>query len=141
MAEGWACYATHLMGEVGFLTPLELYAEHQSRRRMCARAIVDVRLHRGQLSIDEAAAFYQHRAGMSPGGAHGEAVKNSMFPGGAMMYLIGADRIRRLRAEMVQLWGNAFSLRRFHDEFLSHGSIPVTLIVREMKRTTTRGQV
>jgi uncharacterized protein (DUF885 family) len=140
MAEGWACYATGLMGEAGFLTPLELYAEHQSRRRMSARAIVDVRLHQGRMSLDEAVRFYEERAGMSHGAAHGEAVKNSMFPGGAMMYLIPTDRIRTLRQEMARRWGSAFSLRRFHDQFLSYGSIPVALIASEMERTAIDAQ-
>ncbi|MGD9048447.1 MAG: DUF885 domain-containing protein [Anaerolineae bacterium] len=133
MAEGWAVYATELMGEVGFLTPLELYAEHQGRRRMSARAIVDVRLHQGRFTLDEAATFYEQRAGMSPGAARGEAVKNSMFPGAAMMYLIGTDRIKTLRREMARRWGRDFSLRRFHDQFLSYGSIPVALIAEEME--------
>ncbi len=45
MAEGWACYATDLMEEVGFLTPLEQLAEAHTRLRMAGRAFVDVRLH------------------------------------------------------------------------------------------------
>ena len=134
MAEGWAVYATELMGEVGFLTPLEMYAEYQGRRRMSARAIVDVRLHQGRFSLDEAATFYEQRAGMSPGAARGEAVKNSMFPGAAMMYLVGTDRIKSLRQEMGRRWGSQFSLRRFHDQFLSYGSIPVALVALEMER-------
>jgi uncharacterized protein (DUF885 family) len=140
MAEGWAVYATDLMGEVGFLTPLELYAEHQGRRRMSARAIVDVRLHQGRFTLDEAAAFYEQQAGMSPVAARGEAVKNSMFPGAAMMYLIGTDRIKDLRQEMERRWGNQFSLRRFHDQFLSYGSIPVALIAEEMEKETKGDQ-
>ena len=139
MAEGWACYATSLMGEVGFLTPLELYAEHQSRRRMSARAVVDVRLHQDRMTLDEAATFYEQRAGMNAQAARGEAVKNSMFPGAAMMYLLGADRIKQLRQEMAVQWGSAFSLRRFHDQFLSYGSVPVALIAEEMKRKADAG--
>lgn len=134
MAEGWACYATDLMGEVGFLTPLETYAEYQTRLRMCARAIVDVRLHQGRFSLEEAVAFYQQHAGMGAEAAYQEAVRNSMFPGTAMMYLLGTDRIIQLRQEMAQRWGKAFSLRRFHDRFLSYGSIPVSLIAQEMAR-------
>lgn len=134
MAEGWACYATDLMGEVGFLTPLETYAEYQTRLRMCARAIVDVRLHQGRFSLEEAVAFYQQHAGMGAEAAYQEAVRNSMFPGTAMMYLLGTDRILQLRQEMAQRWGKAFSLRRFHDRFLSYGSIPVSLIAQEMAR-------
>ena len=134
MAEGWACYATNLMGEVGFLTSLEMYAEQQSRRRMSARAMVDVKLHHGQFTLDEAAAFYQQRAGMSPAAAHGEAVKNSMFPGAAMMYLLGADKIADLRNKLAAQQGEGFSLAGFHDRFLSFGSIPVSLISAAMLR-------
>jgi uncharacterized protein (DUF885 family) len=134
MAEGWACYATSLMGEAGFLTPLEQYAEYRSRMRMCARAVVDLRLHQGRFSLDEAAAYYESRAGMSHAAAAGEAVKNSMFPGAAAMYLMGDDHIRQLRNDMAELQGNRFNLREFHDQFLSYGSIPVTLISADMKR-------
>lgn len=134
MAEGWACYATSLMGEAGFLTPLEQYAEYQARRRMSARAIVDVRLHLGVMSLAQAAEFYEQQAGMAREAAHGEAVKNSMFPGAAMMYLLGQDRIVQLRREMAHRWGRDFSLCRFHDQFLSYGSIPVALIAEEMER-------
>jgi hypothetical protein len=133
MAEGWAVYATHLMGDVGFYTPLERYSEYQSRLRMCARAIVDVRLHQGRFTLDEAAAFYEQRAGMARRAAHNEAVKNSMFPGAAMMYLIGADSIRQLRRDLAAQQGTAFKLKDFHDRFLAYGSVPVALICAQMK--------
>jgi hypothetical protein len=130
MAEGWACYATDLMGEIGFLTPLELLGEARSRTRMCARAIVDVRLHQGRMTLDEAARFYQENAGMTPAAAGAEAVKNSMNPGAALMYLSGRDAIHALRAGLAARAG--FDLRAFHDRFLSYGSIPVNLIAKAM---------
>ena len=134
MAEGWACYATGLMDEAGFLTPLESYAEVQSRRRMAARAVVDVKLHRGEFSLAEAAEFYQQAAAMASSAARNEAVKNSMFPGAAMMYLFGMDTIRDLRRNLARQQGDDFDLRRFHDAFLSYGSVPVTLIAAAMQR-------
>ena len=134
MAEGWACYATDLAAEAGMLTPLERYAELNGRVRMAARALVDVRLHRGEITLDEASAFYQARAGMTTAAARAEAVKNEMFPGGAVMYLMGSDAIHRLRTEVHRRSGAAFDLLRFHDAFLSYGSIPVTLIAEEMTR-------
>ena len=133
MAEGWACYATDLMSEAGFLTPLEKYAELQGRARMCARAIVDVRLHEGRWTLEHAARFYEEHALMPPPAARSEAVKNSMFPGAAVMYLMGRDAIHRLREDMVATLGRHFSLKRFHDTLLSHGSIPVSLIATTMK--------
>ena len=132
MAEGWACYATNLMDEFGFLTPLEHYSQIHSRLRMAARALVDVRLHHGAISLDQAAAFYQERVGMAPATARAEAVKNSMFPGTALMYLIGTDAIRQLRRGMAARPG--FELRAFHDLLLSYGSVPVALIAESMRR-------
>jgi hypothetical protein len=132
MAEGWACYATDLMDEAGFLTPLERYSQHHARLRMAARALVDVELHRGRLTLDQAAALYADAAGMAPEAARAEAVKNSMFPGAALIYLSGTDQIHALRRTLAAREGAAFSLRRFHDRFLSYGSIPVALIARAM---------
>lgn len=134
MAEGWACYATDLAAEAGALTPLEQYAEVHSRVRMAARTIVDVKLHHGEMTLEDAAAFYQARAGMSSAAAFGEAVKNSMFPGAAVMYLMGTDAIHELRHDMMAAEGNEFELRRFHDTFLSYGSVPVSLIADDMRR-------
>jgi hypothetical protein len=132
MAEGWACYATDLMDEAGFLTPLESFSQHYARLRMAARALVDVELHSGRMSLEQAAAVYRDEVGMAPEAAHGEAVKNSMFPGAALIYLIGTDRIHQLRGELAAREGAGFSLRSFHDRFLSYGSIPVSLIARAM---------
>jgi hypothetical protein len=139
MAEGWACYATDLMAEAGAVTPLEQYAEYAGRVRMCARAIVDVELHHGRMNLEQAATFYRDTAGMSGAAAEAEAVKNSMFPGGALMYLVGTDAIHELRRDLMQVQGDDFELRRFHDAFLSYGSVPVRLVADEMRRRATAG--
>ena len=134
MAEGWACYATELMDEAGFLTPLESYAERHARLRMAARMVADIRLHSGHWSLEETTLFYRDTVGMPQEAARGEAVKNSMFPGTALMYLLGTDQIHDLRHEMTQSAGATFDLQQFHDRFLSYGSIPVSLIAREMQK-------
>jgi uncharacterized protein (DUF885 family) len=133
MAEGWACYAVDLMAEQGYLTPLEELSEQQGLARMAGRAIVDAGLHRGELSFNAAVDFYRDDIGMSAAAAHSEVVKNSMFPGAAMMYLLGTDMIHNLRGDMQQRQGSDFNLGRFHDAFLSHGSIPVALTAKLMK--------
>jgi len=132
MARGWASYATDVMVDAGFLTPLERFAHEAGRARMCARALVDVRLHQGRLTLEEASGLYQEAAGMSPEAAHREAVENSMFPGAAVIALMGRDTIHHLRDGVVALQGSDFSLKAFHDRLLSYGSIPVTLIAKDM---------
>jgi hypothetical protein len=136
MAEGWACYATDLMDEIGFLTEAERTDELRTRCRMCARAVVDVRLHQGRLTLEEAARYYQEQAGMPAEAAAGEATRNSMFPGTALMYLMGRDAIHRLRGNLATRSGPRFGLMSFHDQLLSFGSIPVALIAEEMEQGT-----
>lgn len=132
MAEGWACYATELADELGFLTPLARASEQQSRVRMLARAIVDIQLHSGAMTFDDAVDFYVGEVGMTMAAATGEVVKNSMFPATAVMYWLGTQGILSLRDELMAREGAAFSLRRFHDTLLSRGSIPVPLAAKLM---------
>jgi uncharacterized protein (DUF885 family) len=93
------------------------------------------------MTLHEAAAFYEREAGMSPSAAIGEAVKNSMFPGAALIYLIGTQAIHDLRDEMQRREGDAFSLKRFHDRFLTFGAIPVSLIAESMLANPTTAYV
>lgn len=128
IAEGWACYATDLMDEIGFLSRDESLAQQHTRARLLARAVVDLSLHGGSMTVDDAIAVYRDRIGMSPEAARGEVCKNSMFPATAIMYWLGTQGIHRLRRSREQAEGTRFSLRQFHDRLLSFGSIPVPLI-------------
>lgn len=132
MAEGWACYATDLMGEAGFLDELELVAEQHSRLRQLARAIVDIELHQHTMDERGARRLYEERVGMSGTAAAKEVTRNSMFPGASIMYWLGTQEIHDLRASIQRAKGDAFSMREFHDTLLSHGSIPVPLIAELM---------
>ena len=127
MAEGWACYATGLMEELGLLTSLERLSEQHTRVRMLARAIVDIELHAGAFTLPEAIQFYCTEVGMPVSTATAEANKNSMFPCTAIMYWLGTQAIRDVRARLSARDGVAFSLRTFHDALLSRGSIPALL--------------
>ena len=132
MAEGGACYATDLAEEAGLLDELAKVANQHSRVRQLARAVADIELHQGTMDEEQAVAFYIDRAGMSEQAARGEVTRNAMFPGQAVMYWLGTDAIHRLRDERTRLEGRAFSLGRFHDRFLSFGSLPVALIAQLM---------
>jgi uncharacterized protein (DUF885 family) len=134
MAEGWACYACDLMDEVGALTPLEQAAAAHMRVRLAARAVVDLALHSGQMTLADAAAYFEARGLMAHATARAEAVKASMFPGTPIMYWLGTREIHALRHRLRVAEPGGPGLRAFHDRFLSHGAIPVPLIARLMTR-------
>ena len=132
MAEGWACYATELVEELGLLTPHETVSEQHTRVRQLARAVVDIRLHTNDWSFAECAQFYVQQTGMSLDMANAETTKNSMFPATALMYWLGTQGIIDLREQMQTRLGVQFNLRAFHDELLGRGSIPVPLVAKLM---------
>jgi hypothetical protein len=135
LAEGWACYATDLMDEAGFLTPAERVAEQHTRVRLLARALMDIELHTGQRSLAGVAQFYALEVGMGNAAAHAEAVKNSMFPGAAIMYWLGLDGMHVMRheaAERAARAGQPFALHDFHMAVLAMGAIPVPMIAERL---------
>ena len=133
MAEGWACYATDLMDEAGFLTADESIAQQHTRARLLARAVVDIGLHEGSLTFEAAVAIYRDRIGMTPDAACAEVCKNSMYPATAVMYWLGTESLHRLRRARERAEGVRFSLRAFHDRILGYGSVPVPLVARFME--------
>ncbi len=129
MVEGWACYAQELMLECpGFYTPAELLLQKHFERRNAASVLVDIRLHTGAWSLGEARRFYRDEAGFAAERVDGEIVRNTMFPGSRLMYWLGVEEIRALRAR----WRG--DVRAFHDTLLSFGHAPVAWVGDEMER-------
>jgi uncharacterized protein (DUF885 family) len=122
MAEGWACYATSLMGELRGLTTLERVAEQHANVRQLTRAVVDLSFHAGSMSFDDAVSFFVERTGAQQAVARAEVVKCSMFPGTAVMYgsARGHSRFAHRRAPTRR----RVLARRFR-RLLGYGSIPV----------------
>lgn len=132
LAEGWACYATDLMEEIGFLSDLERIAHQQGRIRQLVRAILDIRVHVDALPLADAVETFAHETGIPQSAAEREITRLSMFPGTSIMYWLGTRQIHDLRARMAARDGAAFTLRGFHDTFLDYGAMPVHLISNVM---------
>lgn len=133
MAEGWACYVVDLMEEIGYLTPEERVSQTHTRIRQLARALLDIGLHVDGWPVDRGLRFWQETVGASTDVARGEVTRASMFPGTAIMYWLGTGMIHGLRRQWLLDHDGPDRLRRFHDTFLSHGSVPVALIARMMR--------
>src|SRR5260221_660649 len=73
-AEGWALYAEQLMAEPqsgapdGFYTPEERIYQIKGQLLRAARIRLDIGLHTGRMSFDEAVAYYPAKVGLLPGG-------------------------------------------------------------------------
>jgi uncharacterized protein (DUF885 family) len=67
-------------------------------------------------------------AGIHPTDAGIETDRYIAWPGQALAYMTGRREIERLRAARVGREGDAFDIRRFHDDVLRHGKLPLGIL-------------
>ncbi len=128
-AEGWALYCEELMSEVGYYRePRTQLFQLKDRLWRAARVLIEIGLHCYGMSLDEAARFLVDQVGMTPTAARAETRRYAAEPTQPLSYLIGQLEVLELRRRFSFL-----PLRQFHDLLLSSGTIPFTLVEREME--------
>jgi uncharacterized protein (DUF885 family) len=127
LVEGWAFYCEELMDTQGFLDDpaVRLMRFNDQIWRAC-RVVIDVELHLGRMGLEQAVEFLVREARMNRREAELECRRYAEEPGQAMSYLLGKREVLRL----ANTWRAARhgSLRAFHDELLSWGSVPPAVI-------------
>jgi uncharacterized protein (DUF885 family) len=137
--EGWGLYAERLADELGlYRTPAERFGMLDAQAWRASRLIVDSGMHAlgwsRQQSID-----WLLDTGLSDTDATIETDRYIVWPGQALTYMTGMREIRRLRRELEARDGAGFDLKRFHDEVIGHGSLPLATLTRELPRWVTPG--
>jgi uncharacterized protein (DUF885 family) len=125
--EGWGMYSELLMREHGFDDGPEyrLMLHSDAIWRAC-RVILDVRLHRGELSTEEALDFLVKHTRFERDNAGAEIKWYTYRPTYPLSYLLGRTLLLELRSAEQRRLGEAFSLRDFHDTLLRNGSLPIS---------------
>lgn len=128
-AEGWAHYGEELMLEEGFRAGdprfqigVALEALVRVTRLSCA-----IGMHTGAMDVDDATAAFVTDALMPEATARSEARRGTFDPTYGI-YTWGKWTILDAREDARRQWGDAFSLRRFHDALMQLGSPPLGLV-------------
>ena len=127
--EGWAHYCEELMVEAGYLDgdPAFQVAQLQDALLRDARYLVAIGLHCEGMTIAEATTLIMEATQLARPPAEREAMRGAFDPGYGC-YTLGKLLVKRLRRDAEREWGAAFSLRRFHDALLAHGSPPLAIL-------------
>jgi uncharacterized protein DUF885 len=125
--EGWGMYSELMMREQGFDDGPEyrLMLHSDAIWRAC-RIILDVRLHRGELTVEDAVDFLVEHTRFERDNAQAEVKWYTYRPTYPLSYLLGRTLLLELRATEQRRLGEAFSLRVFHDALLRNGSLPIS---------------
>jgi uncharacterized protein (DUF885 family) len=125
--EGWAMYCEQMMLEEGFEdSPARRVIVATDAIWRAVRIILDIRLHRGEIEVDEAIAFLVEHTGFERAVARAEVHRYTTAPGYNLSYLLGKVLLLRLRADEQTRLGDDFSLKGFHDALLYSGSLPIS---------------
>jgi uncharacterized protein (DUF885 family) len=131
LVEGWAFYCERMMKEAGFDdTPDHWFAVHTDAIWRAARIVLDIRLHRGEIGLEEAIAFLAEQTGFEYPAALAEVKRYTRTPGYALSYLYGRHLIERLRVDVERARGAAFDRKAFHDTLIYGGTMPVAFARR-----------
>lgn len=129
-AEGWALYSEELMSEAtpghpfGFYSPAEYLYELQGQLMRAVRVRVDVGIHTGRMTFDEAVAYFRKNMEVGDDTAQRAIYRYSKWPTQAITYNLGKNAIVALREEYRQRKGSSYSAREFHERFMRMGTIP-----------------
>ena len=96
-----------------------------------ARFVVGIKMHTGQMTLDQARAFFVAEGYQSPSIADVETKRGTADPT-YLYYTLGKLEIMKLRADMQAKEGASFSLQKFHDDFMRQGGAPIKIVRRAM---------
>jgi len=125
--EGWGMYSELMMREQGFdAGPRFRLIMHTDAIWRACRIILDVRMHRGEIGVDEATDFLVEQTSFERPQAHAEVQWYTYRPTYPLSYLLGRTLLLGLRGDEQRRLGDRFSLKGFHDTLLRNGSLPIS---------------
>ncbi|MGO9112497.1 MAG: DUF885 domain-containing protein [Thermoguttaceae bacterium] len=138
--EGWAHYTEQMMLEQGFgdggdavrAAKYRLAQSDEALLRVC-RLCVSIRMHCQGMTVDEATRFFRDNCYYEAKPARTEAIRGTCDPE-YLYYTLGKLQFLKLREDYRNQEGAAFSLRKYHDAALSHGTPPLRLLRQALLR-------
>lgn len=128
--EGWALYWEMRLWDLGYHdTPEEKIGALFWRMHRCARIIVTLKFHLGEMEPEAMVKFLTDRVGHETFGAKSEVrryIKGAYSPLYQAGYMLGGLQLLALHREVVG--GGKMTEREFHDAVLKLGPIPVELV-------------
>ena len=131
--EGWAHYCEQMMLEQGFAATgtrqgaLIHLGQLQDALLRDARFSVGIKMHTGEMTTDQAIAFFQKEGYQSKETGEVETKRGTSDPT-YLYYTLGKLEILKLRADLKARQGGSFSLERFHNDFMRQGAPPIKIV-------------
>lgn len=131
--EGWALYAETLGHELGLYDDPNQHLGHlQMELLRAVRLVTDTGLHAKGWTREATMRYMMDTEGTHEPEARLATERYMAAPGQALAYKIGALKIQALRQRAREAMGSRFSVAGFHDQVLAQGTLPLTVLEREV---------
>ncbi len=128
--EGWAMYTERMAKDYGFYKePLSEAGRIISELFRAGRLVLDTGIHHKRWTREQAVAWMDENTANPIADNRTEIDRYFVWPGQALGYKIGMNKILELREKAKAALGPKFDIRGFHDTVLTNG--PVTLPILE----------
>jgi uncharacterized protein (DUF885 family) len=132
--EGWGLYSEFLGKEVGMYTdPYDEFGRLSYEMWRACRLVVDTGMHLLGWSRQQALDYMLENTALSEHNVTTEIDRYISWPGQALSYKIGELTIKKLRKDAEDELGDKFDLRAFHDAILEYGSIPLSVLEKNIE--------
>jgi len=127
--EGWGLYAESLGDEMGLYDDAySKFGQLMFEIWRASRLVVDTGIHHLAWDRQKAIDFMVENTVKQELELAAEIDRYIVWPGQALAYKIGQLKISELRAKAKQSLGEKFDIRRFHDEVLRDGAMPLNML-------------
>jgi uncharacterized protein (DUF885 family) len=131
--EGWGLYAEKLGEDMGiYRDPYERFGRLSLEMWRACRLVIDTGMHVMGWSREQAMACLQENSALAPAEIEYEVDRYIAWPGQALAYKVGEQKILELRQRATLQLGIRFDLRRFHDLVLGAGPMPLATLERRV---------
>jgi uncharacterized protein (DUF885 family) len=132
--EGWALYSERLGKEVGFYQdPYSNYGRLQDEMLRAIRLVVDTGFHYKHWTRDQVVQFFHDHSAIDEVDVQSETDRYIVWPGQALAYKAGQLKILELREKAKKELGARFDIRKFHDEVLDAGALPLDILQKRIE--------
>ena len=134
-SEGWALYAEQLGKELGFYQdPYSEYGRLQNEMWRAIRLVVDTGVHEKHWTRQQMVDFFKQHTVMDDQNIQTEVDRYISWPGQALSYRLGQQKILELRARAQAQLGPRYDARQFHARVLSLGPVPLDILDSSVTR-------
>ncbi len=133
--EGWALYTESLGKELGLYTdPYQYFGCLSEEMHRAIRLVVDVGIHLKGWTREKAIQYSLDNEMESEADITAEIERYMAIPGQALSYKIGQLKIIELRQKAEEQLKDKFSLQQFHDQLLSYGCLPLSVLEKSINQ-------